>query len=71
MYIDVYIIIDAIMLLCTCIDRIHIITIINISKKFFTNNMKINVDFLIFFFIYKKKTCLKCIFYNIFQNHQD
>lgn len=55
MYIDVYIIIDAIMLLCTCIDRIHIITIINISKKFFTNNMKINVDFLIFFLYTKRK----------------
>lgn len=62
MYIDVYIIIDAIMLLCTCIDRIHIITIINISKKFFTNNMKINVDFLIFFFYIQKENLFKMHF---------
>lgn len=62
MYIDVYIIIDAIMLLCTCIDRIHIITIISISKKFFTNNMKINVDFLIFFFYIQKENLFKTHF---------
>lgn len=62
MYIDVYIIIDAIMLLCTCIDRIHIITIISISKKFFTNNMKINVDFLIFFFYIQKENLFKMQF---------
>lgn len=62
MYIDVYIIIDAIMLLCTCIDRIHIITIISISKKFFTNNMKINVDFLIFFFYIQKENLFKMHF---------
>lgn len=62
MYIDVYIIIDAIMLLCTCINRIHIITIISINKKFFTNNMKINVDFLIFFFYIQKENLFKMHF---------